>query len=159
MTDSKVSKWVLDAALAMLSIAVILILIEFFSPAAKVYSQPLELSFESTEGHRYTPEERAAIEEQFDRKIEAVESGQLSADLRRQRLHGPLYGLIIPLFAIGLFVFSWKVFLLAFTVFVVPFFLFGFVLPIEVFLCFIAAGLGWIIAHKSKLFHQESITD
>lgn len=158
MSDGKLWKWLLDAALAIFSIVVVLTLIELFSPVAKVYSQPLDLSFESTEGHRYTLEERAEIEEQFDRKIEAVESGQLSADLRRQRLHGPLYGLVIPLFVVGLFVASWKLFLVAFVLLVVPFFLFGFVLLVEVFLCLIAFGFGWVVAQKTKPLLRKSVT-
>ena len=155
LSKRKPWKWALEAVLAALSIAIILVLIEFFSPAARVYSQPLDLSFESPEEQRYTPEQRAEIEQQFDRKIEAVESGQLSSDLKRQRLHGPLLGLAIPLFIVGFFVVSWRAFLALFVIFTIPFFLLGFVLLVEVFLCLIAFGLGWLLAQKIKPFMRE----
>jgi len=132
------SSVLLDLGITVLAILALLVLIEFFSPAARVYSQPLELPAGFSDRQGTTPEERQMIEDAFDRKIEAVESGELEPDWRRTRLHGPLWAAVLPGLVIGIAVASWKIPGIFSVAVLSGLAIWGVVLPVEIIL-FLAA--------------------
>lgn len=138
---------VLDLGVTTFAILALLVLIEFFSPVARVYSQPLDLPAGFSGGQRTTSETREIIDEAFDRKIEAVESGELDSDWRRTRLHGPLLAAVLPGLIVGILVGSWKApiaFALAgFTSLAV----WGVVFPVEIILFLV----GLVAAYSIKI--------
>ena len=141
----------LDLGITALAILALLVLIEFFSPAARVYSQPLDLPAEFSGGQRTTPEERAIIDEAFARKIEAVESGKLDADWRRTRLHGPLLAAVFPGLILGIVVGYWKVPAIFAVAALSVFAIWGVVLPVEIIMFLI----GLASAHSIKVKYVQ----
>ncbi|MGY6631916.1 MAG: hypothetical protein ACXIUL_13030 [Wenzhouxiangella sp.] len=142
----------LDIGITALAILALLVLIELFSPAARVYSQPLDLPAGFSERQGTTPEEREMIEEAFDRKIAAVESGELDPDWRRSRLHGPLLAAALPGLIVGIAVGWWKLpaFFAVATLSALA--IWGVVLPVELMLFL----LGLIAAYFIKLKYVQT---
>jgi asparagine N-glycosylation enzyme membrane subunit Stt3 len=138
----------LDLGITALAILALLVLIEFFSPAARVYSQPLDLPSGFSERQGTNPEERQMIDDAFDRKIEAVESGELDPDWRRTRLHGPLLVAVLPGLIIGIAVGSWKspAFFSVATLSALA--IWGVVLPLELVLFLLGLGAAYSIKVK-----------
>ena len=138
----------LDLGITALAILALLVLIEFFSPAARVYSQPLDLSSDFSERQGTTPEERQMIDAAFDRKIEAVESGELDPDWRRARLHGPLLAAVLPGLLIGIAVGSWKFPAFFAVAALSSLIIWGVVLPLELALFLLGLGAAYSIKVK-----------
>ena len=138
----------LDLGITALAILALLVLIELFSPAARVYSQPLDFPPDFSERQGTTPEERQMIDDAFDRKIEAVESGELDPDWRRTRLHGPLLAAILPGLIIGIAVGSWKLPASFVVATLSALAIWGVVLPLELALFLLGLGAAYSIKVK-----------
>ena len=152
-TTNQSIKIIIDIALALMSVVVVLVLIELFSPAAKVFFSD-DYNFENSNYPVfYTEEELANQNENIQERIDSVRRGEVEADLKRLRLEGPLYWICITLFLFYYLSYSDKAFIASFLVFSLPFVFFGFILISELLCCFFVLVISIIFLKKNSLLN------
>lgn len=135
----------LSVSLAITAVAVCLILIEFFSPAARLFNPELKLDFKTGPDVHLTLEQRVEIRRREAEIDEQIRRGEIEPERRRLRIYGPFYALALPLLVIGFLAKEWRVFLAIFVPCMLAFSAFGFFFLIEIGITTLAFFAGfWI---------------
>lgn len=141
---------ILSVILVSLAILVSFILVELCSPIVRVYSEPMEFTFDGGPGHLYTPEQRAEIDAKFEESFEEMRRGKVDPDRRRLRIDGPLYFIWLPLILVGFFAKEWKCFLALYIFGMTLLSTLGFFFLVEIALGVGGFMAGFIASQKRK---------